>query len=83
VHPSAAEVEPAPAPNRLRLRSIDRPSVFEGFVPVELTGLPPRTLRPLDALPPPEDAPPAAIIEAVDGPEAWALRDSLFGDGEL
>ena len=82
-HPETPVVEPAPAPNRLRLRPGDRPSVFEGFVPVELAGSPPRAFRPIDALPHADAAPPAAIIEAVEGPEAWAVRDSLFGDAEL
>jgi hypothetical protein len=50
----------------------------EGFVPVELLVLSPRTLSPSDTVP----APPAAIIEATESVEGWASRDSLFGDAE-
>ncbi|HEX7949034.1 MAG TPA: hypothetical protein VF494_01695 [Candidatus Limnocylindrales bacterium] len=45
---------------------------------MELPGVGPRTLGPLDPLP----APPAAIIEATETVESWAGRDSLFGDAE-
>lgn len=51
---------------------------MEGFVPVDLLGAGPRTLRPLGDLP----APPTAVIDASEAVESWVSRDSLFGDAE-
>jgi hypothetical protein len=78
VQPAVVAAEAAPAPNRLRLAPTGRPGTLEGFVPVELLGLGPRTLGPSEAAPPP-----AAIIEAADAADSWATRDSLFGDADL
>jgi hypothetical protein len=59
--------------------------MLEGWVPVELADRGPRVLQPSDrasdrsnrGLPPTPDVPPPAVIESA---EAWAERDSLFGD---
>lgn len=69
---------PPPAVNRLRLPPRGEHGVVEGFVPVDLLGAGPRTLRPLGDLP----APPAAVIDASEAVESWVSRDSLFGDAE-
>ena len=71
---------PAPESNavrRLRRQAPARPGMLEGFVPVELAGLGPRTLGPLDVVAPP---PPPAVIEAAD---AWGDRETLFGERDL
>ncbi|HXI45193.1 MAG TPA: hypothetical protein VNH13_02735 [Candidatus Acidoferrales bacterium] len=51
--------------------------MLEGFVPVELAGLGPRTFGPLDVIPP--APPPPAVIEAV---ETWGDRETLFGEAD-
>lgn len=70
-----ADVEPVPdaAVARLRPDRAARPSIIEGFVPIELAPRQPRTLLPLDPAP----MPPPAVIEAAD---SWADRETLFGD---
>jgi hypothetical protein len=87
--PVAAAPESGPSPNRLRLADTNRPRMVEGFVPVEVAG---RSARPAEPGPdtpgvPPRPLPPAVpppgVIQAAESAEAWAARDSLFGDAEL
>ena len=80
--PSGGDIAAIPAAVA-RLRLAARPGILEGFVPVELVDRGPRILQPAADAPeargperPREAELPAAIIE----PEAWADRDSLFGD---
>jgi len=87
----AATASPAalPAPNRLRLAEASRPRMVEGFVPVELVGrtspsepaAPDALAAPPELLPP--GGPPPVVIQAAETAEAWATRDSFFGDLEL
>jgi len=63
--------------------------MVEGFVPVELVGrTSPSEVAAPDALaapprPLPQAVPPPVVIQAAETAEAWATRDSLFGDIEL
>jgi hypothetical protein len=70
---AVARLRPAAQPKRRQPSRPEQPGVLEGFVPVELAGRGPRTLRPADRAP---FAPPP-VIEAV---EWWADRETLFGD---
>lgn len=75
--PVSRPPEPPPAPNRLRLAAGRAPRMVEGFVPVELVGRGVPTEEPA-----PPGVPPPIVIQAVEAAEAWASRDSLFGDAE-
>jgi hypothetical protein len=63
--------------------------MVEGFVPVELVGrtspsepaAPDALAAPPELLPP--GGPPPVVIQAAETAEAWATRDSFFGDLEL
>ena len=84
--PDARPVPAAVARLRPESRST-RPGILEGFVPLELADRGPRILQPTSLTKPahrdpasPPDAAPVSPPPVSEPAEAWADRDSLFGD---
>lgn len=80
--PVAMDTTPIP-PAVARLRPVPRPGILEGFVPLELANGGPRVLQATDRAEqraPAVPAQPELPVPAVEAAEAWAERDSLFGE---